>query len=435
MDAIMNSQDADVGVSAGAAANCESGDVLSEPICILGLANLKRHAHEVIQKLQVPVARSSSADEDELHLWICVRRCIFDEDVLDPDGKSRCNTKKGWPFRELARKENEFNLRKDKVIKQKALLQRLFESFPPEEAQDDDSDLQQDKIRLQEFERKRDAALAELRLLRLSLYKSILASVVCTLGTATRQSSFFISQLAKFRVLPDPLKHMQVVVKEALALCWSTHGVNAKDQSTYESKWGGGSAEIGEEDAVTADPDLKLLRTASKWPTTWLRETFDIVKSVKPIKRTESKVVLETQQARELSSNLLPASGCVTLADVTAVPIEEPEDASDSRRSSVRLFVPVKILVNKLCKGTSVRICIKTADCIAGGEIAYFLKDDGDRKAKTEFVSRDDCVILVLKVNYRASTSLSLSIRRPDEMQITTLNDDDHTRWFVLVLS
>jgi hypothetical protein len=134
------------------------------------LIGLKQHAAEVFEKLQTAASSSatSSARKEELELWDCVRRNILDES----------SARKA--FVEVLRKERKYNASKDEVLR----LEKLIATLSSGGAQLDD--IEAEKMELQELQHAETVALDDLRTVKLSLLKSVLACTVCSLGTETQ---------------------------------------------------------------------------------------------------------------------------------------------------------------------------------------------------------------------------------------------------------
>ena len=359
------------------------------------LAALKNRAEESFQTLQEAASGPSPADGDELALWDCVRKNILD------DSKGRA------AGRQFLRRECKYHASKDEVLR----LERLIAQLAPGEAQDDD--LEDDRAELEDQKRKRDAALDDLRPVRLSLLKSVLASAVCMLGTEMQPSALFTEQADKARLLPEGqrLKHMQDAIKETATLCWQAHEVSAdKAQAALVNELAG----LSDEDA-----DLKLLRPAFKWPTSWCVNEFKPAPKAKPPK--PAPVPDAVAPTRDSAS---PAAASVTLADVTAPMTQKPVVGKSAR---TELNVAVKVTCEKLCAGRLIRI--KAADCVVGGEIAYFEKQDGKKVEKREEAKRGECVTVVVKVMHQPG--LLISEKPHTDTRITAVDDDDHSRWLL----
>ena len=365
----------------------------SDPFFLCGL---KKHAEGVFRELQEAAsgAVSQPADGDELALWDCVRRSILD----DKSGR--------LTFIEFLRKENNYFASKDAVLRQ----ERLVATLAAGGALGDD--IKEDRADLKDFERKRDAALEEFRKLKLPLYRSIAASMVCSLGTETHPSASFTEHAATARSLPDgeSLRHMQDWMKYATTLCWQAHGVVADKQVTLNEDL----------NKLDEDADLKLLKSAARWSTTWCLNEF------------KSKKASKTDKAAKGSSSASPApapappasaadtaAACVPLADVTALVEQRPVD------SQTELHVPVTITCDILRAGQLIRM--KASDCVVGGQIAYFAKQDGKKTVKLQEAKRSERATLVLKVLHQPG--LLISEKPHTEMRITSFDEDDHSRW------
>jgi len=398
--------------SIAAAAGGGSTADASQFACVL--VDLKKHAEKMFEDLQAEahVSGATSADDkgqNRLKLWDCVRQKILD----DQSGRSL--------FRQFILKDSAYFAKKDEVLRQNSTLQDLVASLSPGEAEDED--IKKERAKVEKLELERDDALAELRTVRLTLYKSILASVTCRFGTETQPSALFTEQVAKARALPkeqDPLKRMQSVIKEVVSFCWQAHGVkDAKKQVELENDW----AQLEEDD------DLKLLKPAAKWPNSWCVNEFKPVpKPTLPKAGKAAKVPASAPAAPAATADsATPASGCITLADVTG-PVEQK--AADGKSAHTELSVPVKITCDKLCKGRLIRI--KAVDCVVGGQIAYFVKQDGKKATKLQEANGNDCVTLVLQVMHQPG--LLISEKPHADMRIMPFDDDDHSRWFGALL-
>lgn len=358
------------------------------------LIGLKQHAVEVFEKLQTAASSSaaSSARKEELELWDCVRRNILD------DSSARKT------FVEFLRKEHEYHACKDEVLR----LQRLIVTLSSGGAQDDD--IEPETMKLRELQQAETVALDDLRPVKLSLLKSVLACTVCSLGTETQPNVVFEAHFEKARLLPkdqDPHKFMTGVMKEAMSTCWKAHGVTADRQAALEN-------DLAKFDD---DADFKLLRPASKWQTARCLKEFKTLPSSKP---APSKVDRSAKGPGAATESKMPYSPFVTLADVKG-PIEQ-------KLGGEKLSVAVMITCDKLEAGCAIRL--KADDCVVGGQIAYFLKQDG--KSKQKEAVRNDCVTLVLDVIYQPG--LLISEKPHTEIRITAFEDDDHSRWSVAVL-
>ena len=397
--------------SIAAAAGGGSTADASQFACVL--VDLKKHAEKVFVDLQAEahVSGATSADDKEQHrlkLWDCVRQKILD----DQSGRSL--------FRQFIKKDSAYLAKKNEVSRQNSILQDLVASLAPGEAEDED--IKKERAKVEKLERERDDALAELHPIRLTLYKSILASVACRFGTETQPSALFTEQVAKAQELPkeqESLKHMQSVLKEAVSVCWQAHGVKADKQVTLENDW----AKLEEDD------DLKLLKPAAKWPNSWCVNEFKPVpKPTLPKAGKAAKVPASAPATPAATADsATPASGCITLADVTG-PVEQK--AADGKSAHTELSVPVKITCDKLCKGRLIRI--KAVDCVVGGQIAYFVKQDGKKATKLQEANGNDCVTLVLQVMHQPG--LLVSEKPHADLRIMPFDDDDHSRWFGALL-
>jgi len=391
---------------AAAAAGGSTADA-SQVVCVL--VDLKKHAEEVFKDLQAkaPISGATSADDTEQprlkKLWNCIRQSILD----DQSGRLL--------FRQFIKKDSAYFAKKDEVLTKNSLIQKLVATYAPGEEQDED--IEEKRAEVENLARENEVALAELKPMRLTLYKSILASVACRFGTETQPSAFLTEQVAKARALPkeqDPLKHMQSVIKEAVASCWQAHGIN-DNQVTLENDW----ARLEEDD------DLKLLKPAAKWPNSWCVNEFKPVP--KPPLLKAAKVLAPAPAAPATTADSAPpASGCITLADVTG-PVElKPADGNSAH---TELIVPVKITCKNLCKGRLIRI--EAVDCVVGGQIAYFVKQDG-KTAKLPEANCNEFVTLVLQVMHQPG--LLISTKPHVDMRITPFDDDEHSRWFSALL-
>jgi hypothetical protein len=355
----------------------------------------------VFQELQKAAPGSTPAPDEELALWDCVRKSILD----DSDGRKK--------FGQFLRKESGYFSSKDEVLR----LERLIANL-----QAQGQDTEEDEAELERNKHRRDAALDELRPLRLALFRSIAASVVCRLGTETQRNALFTEQVEKARLLPegqDPLKYMQNVIKEAIALCWQAHGVSADKQATLENELA----------RVDEDADLKLLRPATKWATTWCLKEFPKPNPSKTGKAAKSAASATVAAPTKFSATVASvhgapsASACVTLADVTA-PVEQKRD--DGKSSVTELNIPVKITCEQLSAGRLIRV--KAVDCVLGGQIAHFMRQDGKQTVKIQEAKRDECATLVLKVMHQPG--LLVSEKPHTEMCITSFDEDTpHSRW------
>jgi hypothetical protein len=100
-------------------------------------------------------------------------------------------------FNQFLTKERNFSASKDEVMRQ----ERLVVTLAAGEALGDD--IQEDRAELEELKNKKHSALEELRQLRLPLYRSIAASMVCSLGKETHPSALFTKDAATARSLPE----------------------------------------------------------------------------------------------------------------------------------------------------------------------------------------------------------------------------------------
>ncbi len=298
----------------------------------------------------------------------------------------------------------ELNASKAEVLR----LEKLIETLSSGGAQVDD--IETEKMELQELQHAETVALDDLRPVKLSLLKSVLACTVCSLGTETQPNVVFEAHFEEARLFPkdqDPHKFMTGVMKEAMSVCWKAHGVTADRQAALENDL----AKFDE------DADFKLLRPASKWQTARCLKEFKTLPSSKP---APSKVDRSAKGPGAAAESKVPYSPFVTLADVKG-PIEQ-------KLGGEKLSVAVMITCDKLEAGCAIRL--KADDCVVGGRIAYFLKQDG--KSKQKEAVRNDCVTLVLDVIYQPG--LLVSEKPHTEIRITAFEDDDHSRWSVAVL-
>jgi hypothetical protein len=144
---------------------------------------------------------------------------------------------------------------------------------------------------------------------------------------------------------------------------------------------------------------------------------FKTLPSSKP---TSSKADRSAKVLGAAAESKLPYSPFVTLADV--------KGAIEQTLGDEKLSVAVMITCDQLDAGRSIRL--KADDCVVGGQIAYFLKQDS--KSKQKEARRNDCVTLVLDVIYRPG--LLISEKPFTEIRVTAFDDDDHSRWSVAVL-
>ena len=377
-----------------------TGAGISEP---LSLAGLKQRAEDVYEKLReaASLAASSRESDDELALWDCVRQSILD----DKGGR--------LAFRQFLKQELKYSSSKDEVLRQTSTLERLVATLAAGEAEGDD--IEEERAELAKLETTKDNALDELRPLRLSLIKSILASVVCRLGSESHPSAFFQEQVESARLLAegsDALKHMQGAIKEATALCFQAHGVAADKQATLENEL----AKLAE------DAELQLLRPAAKWPTAWCLNEFK--PSAKPkLPRPDKGAKAPVPAPAPPTADSAPsAAATLSLADVTARVELKP---AESKATHTELNVPVKITCDKLCAGHLIRM--KAVDCVVGGVVAYFVKHDGKKPTKLQEAKQNERVTLVLKVVHQPG--LLVSETPHTDMRITSFDDNEHSRW------
>lgn len=392
--------------SASSSAASAAGGTVGSASDLFSLSGLKNHAEEVFRELQGAASGSVSQPAQchgaELALWDCVRRSILD----DKSGR--------LAFNQFLRKERNFFASKDEVLRQ----ERLVAALAAGEALGDD--IEDDKDELKELKNKEKAALEEFRPFKLPLFKSIAASIVCSLGTENHPSALFRKQVATARSLPDgeSLRHMQDVIKDVTALCWQAHGPGVAVDKKKQKQLNQDLDNANEDTDLLGD--LKLLKAAARWATAWCLNEFEP-------KPKASKGTSSASPAPPLGR--LPAfaadtaSACVMLADVTAL-VEQRH--VDSKSSQTELNVPVTITCDNLCAGQLIRM--KASDCVVGGQIAHFAKKDGKKTVKLQEAKRGKCVTLVLKVLHQPG--LLISEKPYTEMRITSFDEDDHSRWY-----
>jgi hypothetical protein len=346
------------------------------------LIGLKQRAEELFEKLQAAPSSlaGSSAREEELALWDCVRRNIMD------DSSAR------YTFVEVFL-EKEFVCfeRKDDVEKLEKLIARLSAC----QAQADG--IEKKRERLEALRQDKQDALDEFRPVKLSLLRSVLASAVCSLETD------FEEHFKEANLLPNPQKFMDGVSKETMSKCLKAHAVaDDKMHNSFKADF----------DKYEEDADMRLLRSAHKLQDEKYRLQFEILPSSKPTKAVKGSATAPAHSA----------ATSFTLADVTGTVQQKPGNGNSAQ---IKLNIPVKVACDKLCKGTFVRM--RAADCVlVCGEIENIQQG----KTKLEEANRDDCAILVLKVLHGSFSSLFVSSTQPAGMRITPFDDDDHTRWF-----
>ena len=385
--------------SASSSAASAAGGAVGSASDSFFLSGLKKHAEEVFRELQEAAsgAVSQPADGDELALWDCVRRSILD----DKSGR--------LAFNQFLRTERNYFASKDEVLRQ----ERHVATLAAGGALGDD--IEEDRAELKDFEKKRDASLEEVRPLKLPLYRSIAASMVCSLGTEAHPSASFTEHVATARSLPDgeSLRHMQGWIKDATALCWQAHGVAADKQVTLNEDL----------NKLDEDADLKLLKAAARWATTWCLNEFKPKKASKTDKAAKGSFSASPAPAPAPPASAADTDpACLTLADVTA-PVEQRH--VDSKSTQTELYVPVTIACDNLCAGQLIRM--KASDCVVGGQIAHFAKQDGKKTVKLQEAKRSERVTLVLKVLHQPG--LLISEKPHTEMRITSFDEDDHSRW------
>jgi hypothetical protein len=354
------------------------------------LIGLKRRAEKVFEKLrEAPSSLAgSSAREEELALWDCVRRNILD------DSSARHTFVECFLEQEFVCFE-----RKDDVEKLEKLIAKLSDCG----AQADG--IERRKKQLEERKQAKQDALDEIRPVKLSLLRSVLASTVCSLETE------FEARCKEASLLPNPQKFMDSESKETVTKCLQAHAVTCDKHNSFKADF----------DKYEEDADMKLLRSAHKLQDEKYRLKFEILPSLKPAPSNTDKETVKGSVAAP-ARPVTPAATSSTLADVTGTVEQKPGNGNSSQTN---LNIPVKVTCDKFCKGTFVRM--RAADCVlVCGEIVKFQQG----KTNLEEANRDDCMILVLKVLHGSISSLLVSKTQPAGMRITLFHDDDHTRWF-----
>jgi hypothetical protein len=351
------------------------------------LIGLKQRAEEVFEKLQAAPSSlaGSSAREEELALWDCIRTNILD------DSSARHTFVEVFLEQEFVYFE-----RKDDVEKLEKLIAKLSDCG----AQADG--IERRKKQLEELKQAKQDALDKIRPVKLSLLRSVLASTVCSLEAE------FEAHFEKASHLPNPQKFMDGESKQTMSKCLQAHAVTCDKHTAFQADF----------DKYEEDAEMKLLRSAHKLQDQKYRLKFEMLPlSKRTPSNTEKKAVNGSAAAPAR-----PAATSFTLADVTGTVEQKPGNGNSTK---TKLNIPVKVTCDKLCKGTFVRM--RAADCVlVCGEIVEIQQG----KTKFEEANRDDCVNLVLEVLHQSISSLFVSKTQPAGMRITLFDDDDNTRWF-----